>query len=316
MNKQHGGSGRRPTLLPVIAILCTAASCSRSDQPSSSDGGSAAVTKPVVYAVNYPLKYFADRIGGSLLEVELPVPADVDPAYWKPDADAVGRFQAADVILLNGADYAGWVEQASLPASQLVNTTAAVKDRYIRIPDAVTHQHGPEGEHSHEGLAFTTWLDPQIASEQARAVRDALMQLLPDQRSTLQQRCAALEQDLEALDKALEATVAGRPDQPLIVSHPVYQYFSKRYGLNSRSVHWEPDKMPSDESWKELEALLAQHPAKWMLWEADPLPEIVKKLEALDVRSVVFSPAANVPAQGDYLSVMQGNAERLKSVFQ
>ena len=42
-----------------------------------------------VYVVNYPLQYFAERIGGDRVQVTLPAPADVDPAYWSPDAATV-----------------------------------------------------------------------------------------------------------------------------------------------------------------------------------------------------------------------------------
>ena len=56
-----------------------------------------------VYVVNYPLKYFAERIGGDHVAVTLPVPADIDPVYWVPQIDEVGLYQRADVILLNGA---------------------------------------------------------------------------------------------------------------------------------------------------------------------------------------------------------------------
>jgi len=61
-----------------------------------------------VYAVNYPLAYFAERIGGSSVNVVLPVPADIDPAFWEPDASVIAEFQQADLILLNGAGYANW----------------------------------------------------------------------------------------------------------------------------------------------------------------------------------------------------------------
>ena len=37
-----------------------------------------------VYAVNYPLAYFAERLGGDDVEVVLPVPAGEDPAFWAP----------------------------------------------------------------------------------------------------------------------------------------------------------------------------------------------------------------------------------------
>ena len=56
-----------------------------------------------VYVVNYPLKDFAERLGGDHVRVAFPVPADVDPAHWNPDLVDIAAFQTADLILLNGA---------------------------------------------------------------------------------------------------------------------------------------------------------------------------------------------------------------------
>ena len=52
----------------------------------------------VVFPVNYPLAYFAERIGADQVEVVLPAPADVDPAYWMPDQKTISAFQKADLI--------------------------------------------------------------------------------------------------------------------------------------------------------------------------------------------------------------------------
>ena len=90
-----------------------------------------AAERLVVYAVNYPLQYFAQRIAVDHVEVVLPVPPDVDPAFWQPDAAAIGDLQRADVILLNGAGYAKWVSRVSLPLRKLVDTSAGFSDRYI-----------------------------------------------------------------------------------------------------------------------------------------------------------------------------------------
>ncbi|KPK50972.1 MAG: hypothetical protein AMJ63_13415, partial [Myxococcales bacterium SG8_38_1] len=75
---------------------------------------SSAGERLVVYAVNYPLQYFAQRIAGEFAEVVMPVPPDMDPAFWQPDAAIIGDFQRADLILLNGAGYAKWVSRVSL----------------------------------------------------------------------------------------------------------------------------------------------------------------------------------------------------------
>ena len=42
-----------------------------------------AENKLIVYTVNYPLYYFAERIGGEYIQVVLPAPPDVDPAFWE-----------------------------------------------------------------------------------------------------------------------------------------------------------------------------------------------------------------------------------------
>ena len=77
--------------------------------------------------VNYPLKYFAERIGGPHVNVTLPVTADEDPVYWVPGIEVIGQYQQADLILLNGAGYAKWVKKASLPRSKTVDTSRQLK---------------------------------------------------------------------------------------------------------------------------------------------------------------------------------------------
>ena len=52
-----------------------------------------AAEKITIYATNYPLQYFAMRIAGEHAIVELPVPPDVDPAFWSPKAETVALIQ-------------------------------------------------------------------------------------------------------------------------------------------------------------------------------------------------------------------------------
>ena len=61
--------------------------------------------------------------------------------------------------------------------------------------------------------------------------------------------------------------------------------------------------------------MLADHSAKWMIWEGEPLEATVEKLEEKGIGSLVFSPCSNVPEQGDFLSVMQRNTKNLEMAF-
>jgi len=262
-----------------------------------------------VYAVNYPLRYFAESMGGDAVEVAFPAPAGVDPAFWEPDDEVVALYQQADVILLNGAGYARWVSLVSLPPSRLVDTSAAFSDHLIEATDVTTHSHGPEGAHEHGNVAFTTWLDLAQAQEQAAAVRDALIRAAPDRRSAFEQAFEALAGKLEDLDNAMAEAAS---TEPVVGSHPVYQYWARRYEVDLVSVHFEPDEFPSKAGWAELDQVLATHPAKLMLWEAQPLPETVARLEQLGLRCVVLEPCGNAPSSGDFLDIMRANVERLR----
>jgi len=268
-----------------------------------------------VYVVNYPLAYFAERIGGDLIEVRFPAPAEGDPAFWSPDAETVTAYQGADLILLNGAGYAAWVHRMTLPPSKLIDTSAGFRDRYIFIDDSVTHSHGPEGDHSHGKAAFTTWLDPTLAVEHAAAIRDALAAARPGDVATFDEGFESLKAQLLELDADLERVTARRSRMPLLGSHPVYQYLARRYDLNLRSVHFEPDADPGKEGWQDLEEILAEHPARWMLWEGEPLPATVERLQGMGIESVVYDPSGNVPAQGDLLTVMRANLANLERVL-
>lgn len=287
-------------------------------KPASQNSGAAAPAsdgKATVYVANYPLKYFAERIGGSLVDVKLPAPADEDPAFWTPSDADVSAYQQADVILMNGATYSKWVDKVTLPAAKVVDTSASFKSAYIETKSDVTHSHGPAGDHSHTGTAFTTWIDFSQAASQAQAVREALAKRMPKEAATFDANLAKLSEELRALDERMKAVGQRMKDQPVVASHPVYQYFARRYGISLQAVLWEPETVPDDKAIAELQSILAKHPAKWMIWEGEPAKESVAKIQALGLQSVVFAPSGNVPDEGDFMTVMQGNVAAMEKAF-
>jgi zinc transport system substrate-binding protein len=274
-----------------------------------------AADKLTVYTVNYPLQYFAQRIAADHAEVIFPAPPDVDPAFWTPDTQTIRAYQRADLVLLNGAGYASWVKKASLPRRRQVNTSASFKDGYIAVQAGVTHSHGPAGDHSHSGTAFTTWLDLYQAVQQAESVMQALVRKRPEHKAAFEQNFNALRDELMALDLKIQKRVAGKPAQPMLASHPVYQYLARRYTLHVEDMQWEPDVVPGDAEWQRLRYATESFPAQWMIWEKQPLPEIARRLETMNIGTLVFDPCANRPGQGDFLDVMQQNVRNLSKAY-
>ena len=284
----------------VLAILTTISLLSCSEKPSgsperSSDG-------KTVLTTFYPTQYFAERIAGDHLNIGCPVPADADPVFWKPDKAAIQKYQAADLIIINGADFEKWIKMASLPENRIVDTTKSFEQDFIQYKESVAHKHGPEGEHTHEGTDGHTWLDPNNAKIQAAAIHRALAKRWPQHATDFEKNFQLLVADLDALDDAFGQIDAG---SPLLASHATYNYVARRYGWEITSLELDPDLLPPKD------AIPAGHAAQVLLWESPPREQSVALLEKRHgVRSVVFSPAES-QGELDYLATMKANLERL-----
>ncbi len=307
-------------LIRISTVLIACFALSGCDPRSDDSAGQAPRNeKPItVITSNYPLYYFASRIVSSIegaVEVVLPE-MEGDPANWQPDSKAVTDLQEADLVVLNGAGYESWLAWVTVPEDRLLDSSASFADRLIPVENETVHQHGPAGEHSHKGYAFTVWLDPELAIEQSRSIHRALKRLLPENAMSLDQGLATLTQALEQLDQEQKQLFDKLGNQPVLFSHPVYQYLQARYRINGASVHWEPGEQPTTSDWIELGDIQASHPAGLMLWEDTPLQAVSSKLLESGVRSVPFHTASNRAEDSDYLDVMRNNILRLESVLE
>ncbi len=302
----------------LISIALLIAACDSEERPAGSEGTAATNSESaVVVTSNYPLYFFANRITeGVDVAPEIVFPEiEGDPASWVPSAEQIQLLQSADAVILNGAGAESWLNLITIDRRRLVDTSGNIADRFIPLEDSVQHQHGPEGEHSHQGTAFTTWLDPQLAIAQAQSVTNALIQLAPSGETGFRDNMAKLEQELTQLDSRLAEVFAQLDSRPVLFSHPVYQYLQHRYGINGQSVHWEPEQVPTTTAWIALQQITATHPATIMIWEDEPLPLTAQRLSDTGITSFHFHTIANRPYQVDYLSVMHENAERLESIL-
>jgi ABC-type Zn uptake system ZnuABC Zn-binding protein ZnuA len=267
--------------------------------------------RPILIVVNYPLEYFARRIGGDLIEVRFPVPEDHDPAYWEPSGDQIAEIQSADLVILNGADYAKWTLRATLPWSRTVVTCEDMEEDLIEIPDAVVHSHVPEGEHSHAGLISESWLDPDLAIRQAREVYDAISGRLPDHKSALEARFLDLERELKTFAEELDHTL-GQTSVRWLSAKPRFHYMLARYDTMPEVLHWEAKESISSSQWESLVSRLGGESAV-LLWSEPPLNATRDRLLKAGVQSIVLDIAATRLREGDFLSVMRGNLNAIQS---
>jgi len=262
-----------------------------------------------VVAVNGPLAAMARAIGGEAVSVTYPVPEGTNPALWRPSIAEIGEIQGADLILLNGADFAGWAAKTTLPRARTLVTSRSFEDAFIEMEAGITHSHGGEGAHSHTGTAPLTWLDFGQAAEQAQAIATRLTRLEPEASDDITTRAEALSAELAKLDaraQALGQVLAGRT---VLADHPGYEYFARAYELNLIALDWPPGEALGPERLDALTSALENEPVLF-LWQADPAPEAAQAVAAAGLPSAILDPgAANT---GDFPKAMDANLIRLQ----
>jgi hypothetical protein len=80
------------------------------------------------------------------------------------------------------------------------------------------------------------------------------------------------------------------------------------------SLHWEPNVIPDESQWRRLEELIHDRAGRWMIWEDRPLEATVERLRSAGIESVVLTPCANTPQDGDYLAAMRRGIAELKRI--
>ena len=282
-------------LSTILLVSCGDKKSSQETKPPS--GGKTVLT------TFYPTQYFAERIAGEQLEIACPLPDDADPIFWRPDSASLQKFQSADMIIINGAGFEKWIATVSLPENRIVDTTKSFEQDFIRYESSTTHKHGKDGEeHTHTGIDGHTWVDPATAKIQAAAIHQAFAKKWPEHASVFETNFKSLVADLDSLDAALKAI---DPDQPMLASHPAYNYLVRRYGWKVTNLDLVPSNMPR------RGAIKPDEPAKIILWESEPIPKAIELLEKKHgLKSVVFSPAEQ-RGELDYLETMRANIKRL-----
>ncbi|MEE8105564.1 MAG: metal ABC transporter substrate-binding protein [Planctomycetota bacterium] len=311
-------SNRKRTSTSLIALAVLVAACGKDDREPTARP---ARERPLVYTTFFPTTYWTKRIGGDLVDVVCPLPADEDPIFWQPSPDVVRAYQGADLIVQNGAGLEKWVEAVSLPQWRTVVTARAFEGEWLHYQTAFRHNHGDQGAHDHEGLDGHTWLDPVLAKLQANEILKALVRLLPRESAALTSRYDALAKDLDALDAEFRALGKG-PEGFFYVSHPAYNYVIKRYRWPAWRVRNLPDLDPQalpDEN--ELRTLLRAierrvDPCRGILWESEPAPAVSAAFAEAGLKSVVFDPLESANPGTDYIAKMRENIARLKPAFE
>ena len=124
------------------------------------------------------------------------------------------------------------------------------------------HGHGEDESDGHEGHGHGEfdahiWLDPLNAVAMVRAIADALSEADPDNAQLYQSNAKQMMVRLHDLSDQVAADLESVHDVPFIVFHDAYQYFERRFGLNSvGAVTVSPERPPGVKRVRALQSMI------------------------------------------------------------
>jgi zinc transport system substrate-binding protein len=199
-----------------------------------------------VFACIAPHGYFARRIAGSLVDVQVLVGAGANPHTFEPAAIQMVALSQAGLYFRAGMPFemALCDKLAGMKGGpRIIDTLAGIEllgqDEHDEHGEHAQRDKGAqrraEGDHG-RGRDPHVWLAPKLAAGQAAIIRDAMCEMYPAHAEEFRRNAAALTAELNALDAKIAAALAPVKGRTFFVFHPAFSYFAASYGLHQQAV--------------------------------------------------------------------------------
>jgi len=187
------------------------------NSPQNEDG------KPKVLTTFTVLADMAQNVAGDKLIVESITRIGAEIHGYEPTPSDIVKAQDADLILYNGMNLERWFEQF---LGNVENVPAAVLTEGIEpVPIA-------EGPYTDKPNPHA-WMSPQNALVYVENIREAFVELDPDNAETYNANAAAYSEKLRAIDEQLRRDLAQIPENQryLVSCEGAFSYLARDYGM-------------------------------------------------------------------------------------
>ena len=168
---------------------------------------------------------FACQIGGDAVEVVSIVPENSDPHVYQPTPDDIRKIAHADLVLVNGLGFEGWLERLVANAggnAKIITVTSKVKPRTMLDPK--------RGEDVYDPHA---WHDVTNALLYVESIEDAFTQARPENELLFKKQAKVYRQQLNQLDKWVKSQFKALPmkERVVVTTHDAFWYYGQAYQI-------------------------------------------------------------------------------------
>ncbi|QTD42665.1 metal ABC transporter solute-binding protein, Zn/Mn family [Sporosarcina sp. Te-1] len=317
---------KRLLFIGLILTLVLGA-CGKKDDKSETGADG----KLSIYTTVYPLQYFAERIGGSHVNVHSIYPAGADEHTFEPTQKDMMKLADADVFFYIGLGLEGFVENAKKTLTnekvQMIATAENISTEQLQAghdhdDDHDEEDHDGEEHHDHGEFDPHVWISPQLSVELAKSIEEALANEAPEFQDEFKRNLDELVQDLNALDGRFQEMASNSPTKTFFVSHAAFGYIAKEYGLEQVAISGLNSQ--SEPSQKQLAHIVEQAKGKnvhYILFEqnvSSKLTEVIRKeigAESLMLHNLGVLTPDDIKNKETYFTLMDRNIETLQKAL-
>lgn len=236
----------KPYIIPFAAMSILAISllsCNPTDRPKEAAG--------IMLSVG-PQYYFTNQLIHGIAPVYVMIPPGASPATFEPAPSDIARLENAIAYFRIG--YVGfelaWMDRIRDIYPDLPTMDVSEGITLIRGHNH-TEEEGHEGHgHASAGVDPHIWMSPKRAVKIASNTRDALIQLFPEAKDSIEFRYIKLIADIAAMDDSVRTILNDSANRSFAIFHPSLSYLAMDYDLLQISIENE-GKEPNPAQLKE-----------------------------------------------------------------
>lgn len=217
-------------ILPVMLIGCSSTSSNDNEHSEKVN---------VMVSIS-PLKEFAEKIGGDKIKVSTLVPENAEPHDMDFGPKDLEKLMKSQVFVYNGLGMEHWFDnvegQIDKNKVKLVDSSTGAD---VRVVDGKNDPH--------------LWLSLKEASVQGNNIKNALVEVDPDNKDYYEENYNKFKGELDSLYSEYKEKFDAKTQKDFMTSHAAFGYLCRDFGLTENSLHdifGEGD--PTPQKYKEL----------------------------------------------------------------
>lgn len=291
-----------------VVSACVAFLASFASPALASDPLNVVVTVPV-------LKDFAEQVGGSRVRVRSLLSGSENEHTYSPKPGDLLAVRQADVFIEVGMGLEVWVEALVRNAGHRGMVVVTTSEGLAREADRTADGHG----HSHSDGNPHVWLDPENAKLMVGRIAEAFAGADPAHAGEYRANRDRYVRAITALAAELAERVRPVADRRLVVHHPAWPYFARRFGFEiAGEIVTQPGAEPSARHLRTLVEKIREGRIRVIISE----PQLNQKLprilaEESGARMVVLTAMpGGLPGTDTYLDMLRYNVTKLVEALQ